>query len=155
MEHLGNNGLRLLFAHKNRIGSVPPAIGHLTSVQILSLASNKIAQLPAEIGGLENLQELYLSGNTGLRAIPPSCQNWTNLRALYCQGCVKLKQLPLQIGLCRNLRDLNVLSGKKKQTCVVYQSILDSVPGIRLRGGKVKKNKKKHKAPGGAPMPVQ
>lgn len=152
LEDLGKAGLRVLFAHKNKISQVPPAIGHLANVEILSLASNKITSLPSEIGGLNNLQELYLSGNAGLRSIPPSCQNWSKLRALYCQGCVKLKQLPLQLAFCQNLRDLNVLSGKKKQSCIVYQSILESVPGLRLRGGKVKKNKKGKGAIGGAPM---
>jgi hypothetical protein len=49
------------------------------------------------------------------------------------------------------LRDLNVLSAKKKQTCVVYRSLLDSIPGLKLRGGKVKKDKKK-KGGGGNPM---
>jgi hypothetical protein len=40
LEDLGKAGLRVLFAHKNKISQVPPAIGHLANVEILSLAQH-------------------------------------------------------------------------------------------------------------------
>ena len=98
------------------------------------------------------MRELYVGGNVGLKAIPASCKGWKSIEALYAQSCTKLKSLPTQLAWCRTLRDLNVLSAKKKQTCVVYKSLLESIPGLKLRGGKIKKDKK-GKGHGGGPPP--
>jgi hypothetical protein len=86
-----------------------------------------------------------------LRSIPATCKGWKSIQALYAQSCTKLKSLPLQLAWCKTLRDLNVQSGKKKQTCVVYKSLLEHIPGLKVRGGKIKKDKK-NKGSGGSPM---
>lgn len=153
LEKLGSAGLRQLYCYKNKISSLPTSIGHIGTLEILSASNNKLTALPDEIGGLSNLVELYLGGNIGLKAIPASCKGWSNLQALYAQNCAKLKSLPLQLAWCRQLRDLNVMSAKKKQTCVIYKSLLDSLPKMKVRGGKIKKDKK-GKGNGGAPLPV-
>ena len=150
LEALGSAGLRQLYCYKNKIATLPSSIGHIGTLEILSIANNKLTSLPEEIGGLSNLQELYVGGNVGLKNIPSSCKGWNSIRALYAQNCGKLKSLPMQLAWCKNLRDLNVLSAKKKQTVVIFKSLLAYLPLMRVRGGKIKKDKK-GKGTGGAP----
>jgi hypothetical protein len=42
---------------------LPPQIGQLTSLEILSLSNNKLRKLPAEIGKLSKLRRLYIQEN--------------------------------------------------------------------------------------------
>jgi Leucine-rich repeat (LRR) protein len=51
-----------LYCYKNKISSLPPSIGHIGTLQILSISNNKLTKLPDEIGGLEQLLELYVGG---------------------------------------------------------------------------------------------
>ena len=62
LKALGTSGLRNLYCYQNKINVLPPSIGHIGTLQILSISNNKLTNLPDEIGDLENLIELYIGG---------------------------------------------------------------------------------------------
>ena len=62
-------------------GTIPPAVGALTSLSALDLSSNQLSGgIPAEIGDLTDLDELRLSSNQLVGEIPPSIMNLGNLK---------------------------------------------------------------------------
>ncbi len=61
--------LRWLILTDNRIGKLPPAIGHCTRLQKLMLAGNQLQELPVEMAACENLELIRLAANQ-LRALP-------------------------------------------------------------------------------------
>ena len=144
--------------YKNKIVAVPSEIGAATNLRIISLANNKIGTLPNGLGLLQNLEEFYVGGNGTLRTLPGTVHGWKKIRAIYCQSCPKMKSLPYEIELCTTLKDLDLNSGKKKQTCQYPKDLKDKIPRLRIRGGKPKKGKKgkslmpKTPTPLGAPL---
>ena len=62
-------------------GEIPPELGSLTNLQVLSLWGNELrGEIPAELGSLSNLQRLNLSFNLGLSGPLPG--SLTGLNAL-------------------------------------------------------------------------
>jgi hypothetical protein len=49
-------GLQVLSLHQNRLTSLPPEIGHLIALQMLDVGRNQLATLPGEIGLLRQLE---------------------------------------------------------------------------------------------------
>jgi len=126
--------LEYLFMYKNKIVALPPELGAATSLRIVSFANNKISSLPNGIGLLHNLEEIYVGGNTTLRTLPGTVHGWKKIRAIYCQGCTKMKSLPFEIELCTTLKDLDLNSGKKKQTCQYPKDLKEKLPKLKIRG---------------------
>ncbi|KAL6045319.1 mgpp2cl-1, protein phosphatase 2C-like protein 1 [Balamuthia mandrillaris] len=62
--------LTKLMLRYNRIASLPPEIGHLKKLQLLSVRYNHLIKVPAEINKLEALQVFDARGNQ-LKTIPP------------------------------------------------------------------------------------
>ena len=90
-------------------GNLPPEIGNLTELKIISLESNNIiGSLPPEIGNLINLNELYLDGNQFEGEIPPSIWGLTNLTKLTLGGSDISGTIPIEIGELTNLTNLVV-----------------------------------------------
>ncbi|XP_038891316.1 plant intracellular Ras-group-related LRR protein 3 [Benincasa hispida] len=63
--------LRYFDAHFNKLHALPPAIGRLTSLEVLNLSGNfnNLTEVPESISDLCNLKELDLSDNQ-IRALP-------------------------------------------------------------------------------------
>lgn len=63
--------LRYFDAHFNQLHALPPAIGRLTSLEVLNLSGNfnNLTEVPESISDLCNLRELDLSDNQ-IRALP-------------------------------------------------------------------------------------
>jgi len=124
----------------NLIGTIPPEIGNLTSIENLSLMSNILfggipneignlnslvelrlsrntleGNLPSSIGNLINLEILWLNNNRLNGPIPNSFQNFTALRELYMQNNKFTGGIPSSFGNFASIEDLflnsNLLDG--------------------------------------------
>lgn len=85
-------------------GGLPPEIGDLTDLRILSLFVGGLTSVPAEIGNLTSLRELVLS-NHALSGVPAELWTLTSLERLELASSA-LTSLPPQIGDLTNLRRL-------------------------------------------------
>lgn len=104
--------LLVLSMSNNELKSLPPEIGNLQNLQSLDLSDNTLESLPLEIGDLSNLQWLILSNNV-LTSLPPEIGGLSNLVGLYASGN-ELECLPPEI---RNPSKLETL----QLDCDVYR----------------------------------
>ncbi|MDF2728448.1 MAG: hypothetical protein K0T01_234 [Acidimicrobiia bacterium] len=90
----------------NLVGSLPSALGNLTGLRTLDLASNELegSSIPATLGNLRNLTALDLSGNGLSGNIPSTLGNLTNLAVE-----LDLHANQLSGGLPSSLTNLNAL----------------------------------------------
>ena len=149
--------LRDLLLNFGRITSLPPAIGKLTNLKLLSLFNDingdsseyVLESLPAEIGQLTSLEVLsFLSSR--LTSLPATIGQLTSLKRLQLAGN-QLTSLPAEVRQLRSLERLNLghnqlttlpewigeLTSLKKLT--IYGNQLTSLPaaaidGLRARG---------------------
>lgn len=145
--------LRDLLLNFGRITSLPPAIGKLTNLKLLSLFNGDseyaLESLPAEIGQLTSLEVLsFLSSR--LTSLPATIGQLTSLKELQLAGN-QLTSLPAEVRQLRSLERLNLghnqlttlpewigeLTSLKKLT--IYGNQLTSLPaaaidGLRARG---------------------
>ena len=69
--------------YNNLTGSLPPELGNLGQLEVLSLYENDLTgRIPPELGKLTNLRDLRLSGNRLEGSIPPELGNLLELRFL-------------------------------------------------------------------------
>ncbi|MFX0087212.1 MAG: leucine-rich repeat domain-containing protein, partial [Candidatus Hodarchaeota archaeon] len=73
----------------NQLTTLPPEIGQLSQLQILSLDENQLTTLPPEIGQLPQLQILSLTRNQ-LTTLPPEIGRITSLISLNLEDNQKL-----------------------------------------------------------------
>jgi Leucine-rich repeat (LRR) protein len=93
--------------------TIPPDIGKLTELIVLSIDDSRIKYLPAEIGNLTKLQKLYLSQNK-IRVLPSTIGNLTELRHLSLSDEIELRSLPPEIKLLTKLEYLDIESENLK-----------------------------------------
>lgn len=80
---IGNlKNLEVLTITYNRIKKLPPEIGKLKKLKVLNLHTSLLTTLPVEIGELENLEYLNLELNEDLMDIPDSIFNLKKLKYL-------------------------------------------------------------------------
>ena len=108
--------IRLDLDSNNLQGTLPSAIGNLTSLEGLLLGNNQLSgAIPAEIGNLTSLEGLGLHGNSLSGAIPAEIGNLTNLRQLFLSDNSLSGAIPAEIGNLTSLEGLllgnNQLSG--------------------------------------------
>ncbi|XP_047327791.1 probable LRR receptor-like serine/threonine-protein kinase At3g47570 [Impatiens glandulifera] len=97
-------------------GEIPPWIGDLTGLTLLSLRNNELTgSIPLNIGNLYKVQRLTLSSNQLTGSIPPSIGNLTLLNDLYLHENRFEGTIPSSLGNCQQLTWLyiqdNNLSG--------------------------------------------
>jgi internalin A len=98
--------LTVLKLGDNQLTSLPPEIGQLTALTDLSLNSNQLTSLPPEIGQLTALTDLNLNSNQ-LTSLPPEIGQLTALLGLSL-SCNQLKSLPPEIGQLKALIELGL-----------------------------------------------
>ena len=110
--------IRLALVHKGLSGEIPPELGDLTNLWLLSLASNGdglSGVIPPELGNLINLGWLDLSQNQLSGEIPPELGSLTNLEHLSIVENQLSGVIPSELGSLTNLASLglseNQLSG--------------------------------------------
>ncbi|GMN74388.1 hypothetical protein TIFTF001_055415, partial [Ficus carica] len=103
---------------RNKIaGKIPPEIGRLTELQILSLDSNDLTgEIPTQLGDLKKLFVLNLSNNHLTGEIPWGLTNLARLESLDLSANNLTANIPEWLGDCRRLLSLNlshnILSGE-------------------------------------------
>lgn len=107
----------LNLASNNLSGTIPRALGDITSLAVLRLASNEglAGPLPRELGKLANLEILGLSGASLTGSIPREMGGLSKLRRLDLAGNKLTGSIPRQLGGLVRLEELtlenNDLSG--------------------------------------------
>ncbi|KAL5574420.1 hypothetical protein UlMin_016119 [Ulmus minor] len=131
IERLGSN-LKILFFHENQLlGSIPPAIGNLSSLTTLNLTSNLLSgTIPVEISQLTMMKQLFLGHNLFPGPIPDFLGQFPHLGLLDLSNNNLSGEIPASLGNLSQLVYLflnnNSLSGKIPPTlghCKVLNKI--------------------------------
>ena len=78
---------RLLLLDNDLTGPIPPELGNLPNLVVLSLGDNDLTgPIPPELGNLANLETLELSSNDLTGEIPPELGNLSNLITWFIGG---------------------------------------------------------------------
>ena len=98
-------------------GEMPPELGNLTNLRILSLGATGLSgEIPSELGNLTNLVELWLWGNELSGEIPPELGSLANLEVLDLSRNQLQGEIPEELGNLAMLEQArlwdNELSGK-------------------------------------------
>ncbi len=93
---VGNEGIRTL----------PPAIGRLTALEVLTVNDNDLTLLPKEITNCTKLTRLEIQNNS-LVSLPPGLSKLVNLRVLDLRNN-SLDALPMEIGNLKSIRKLQL-----------------------------------------------
>merc|ERR1711907_540069 len=135
----GLENIQELFLYSNKIApTLPPEMGVMTKLRILSLSNNKISTLPEEMGNMSQLEEVWIVNNS-LTMLPESIGGWTNVVEIILMKNKGLKKLPEGIKRLTNLRLLNVEGTKVALEHHVQLLYVQA----NVRGGKQPKKKKK------------
>ena len=100
--------LLILSLSGNALSTLPDSLCNLKSLRRLTVNSNRLVKLPERIGDLKRLELLNLSSNK-LQEIPDSLVELFRLTHLLLQ-CNNIRYLPVEMGSCRALKRLDVRS---------------------------------------------
>ena len=97
-------------------GPIPPELGNLSDLGLLSLGGTEISgPIPPELGNLSNLRSLFLESNELSGPIPPELGNLSNLRSLFLGWNELSGSIPPKLGALPHLQYLrlsdNALAG--------------------------------------------
>ena len=101
--------VRLNLHANNLTGTLPPALGRLSSLAALDLHGNNnnlTGPIPPELGTLTNLEYLELSNNNLTGPIPPALGALSNLVVLFLYGNNLTGPIPPALGALTNLEVL-------------------------------------------------
>ncbi|KAK9129462.1 hypothetical protein Sjap_009949 [Stephania japonica] len=109
-ERMSGQVLGSLLLSNNRItGRIPPAIGNLTNLQIISLDMNRLSgEIPPEIGHLRNLSKLNVSLNGITGRIPSTLSHSPALAVIDLSGNDLGGEIPMEITRLKILNTLNL-----------------------------------------------
>ena len=115
-------------------GSIPAALGNLTSLQRLDLDDNQLTgSIPAELGGLTNLQTLYLDNNQLTGSIPTELSNMASLRSLHLWKNQLTGKIPPELGGMASLTELVLVKNQLTGEIPVELGDLSSLTDLWLR----------------------
>jgi Leucine-rich repeat (LRR) protein len=95
-----------LYLHDNRLSSLPPCLGRLTTLRYLNISENAFEALPEAVCGMSSLIELRASDNR-LASLPDSIGRLSHLRELHLRNN-QLTSLPEPTGGLRELRQIDL-----------------------------------------------
>ena len=97
-------------ANNPALTAIPPELGNLARLTLLSLNSTGLTAIPPELGNLARLEYLDLR-NTGLTGpLPPELGNLARLERLYLSNTALTGPLPPEFGNLARLEDLDLSS---------------------------------------------
>ena len=109
-------------------GSIPPEIGSLESLELLSLSANQLTgSIPPELGNLESLEWLYLGFNQLMGSIPPELGSLESLEGLALHENQLTGSIPPELGSLESLGDLYLSDNQLTGAIPVELAGLDSL----------------------------
>jgi len=101
----------LILVRNHVSGRLPPELGRLTSLRVLSLGGNQLrGMIPPELGSLSNLQRLVLAENELEGPIPPELGRVVNLKSLWLNDNHLRGAIPSELANLTGLDEL-ILGG--------------------------------------------
>jgi hypothetical protein len=95
--------------YNNLVGTLPPSLGNLTSLQNLLLPFNKLTgSIPASYGSLSNLETIMLQNNLLSGEIPTALSSMGQLQQLKLEGNLLSGAVPSWLGALPNLTYVGV-----------------------------------------------
>ncbi len=107
---LGTSGVERLYLHFRGLdGSIPPELGALGDLEVLSLGRNELTgEIPPELGSMRSLERLYLQDNELTGEIPPELGSLNRLERLYMWRNQLSGEIPPQLGSLSGMRRLSM-----------------------------------------------
>ena len=91
------------------LGHLPPELGYLRSLRVISLAYNRLSgSIPRELGRLQSLESIRLGNNRISGEIPPELGDLANLHTLVLQNNELTGSIPPALGNLRKLTWINL-----------------------------------------------
>ena len=123
----------LLLRYNVLPGELPPELGNLTELRILSLGGTGLSgEIPRELGILTNLVELWLWGNELSGEIPPELGNLTNLESLALSLNNLSGEIPPELGSLNKLQWLDLSRNQLKGEIPVELGSLSNLVELYL-----------------------
>lgn len=101
-----NQELTTLYAHNNRLSSLPDYFVRFSALKFLNISNNRFEVFPLVVCELASLNDLDLSFNS-LTSLPPEIGKMKSLERLILL-CNNIGALPNTMGMLHNLRELDV-----------------------------------------------
>ncbi len=119
-------------------GPIPPELGRLTNLQILSISSTSLSgSIPPELGRLTNLQILSISSTSLSGSIPPELGRLSSLRSLVLNRSLLSGSIPPELGRLTNLRYLNLNSNTLSGSIPPELGQLENLEGLELNNNQL------------------
>ena len=119
-------------------GTIPAALGSLTSLQWLILHNNQLdGEIPSELGSLTNLQYLYLHNNQLDGAIPTQLGGLGSLRYLYLYNNQLTGSIPSELGSLTSLQRLYLYDNQLTGAIPSELGSLTSLQRLQLQGNEL------------------
>ncbi|KAG4178421.1 hypothetical protein ERO13_A10G042000v2 [Gossypium hirsutum] len=129
LEHLS------LQSNPSLSGNVPPSLGNLTRLRILSLSQNNLqGNIPGEFGWLVNLEQLDLSYNNLSGEIPQEIEGLKSLAILELSSNGLTGVLPFALGQLQHLQKVDLCSNRIHGKIPPELGKLNSFSGCGLIG---------------------
>ncbi|KAG4124489.1 hypothetical protein ERO13_D10G042900v2 [Gossypium hirsutum] len=129
LEHLS------LQSNPSLSGNVPPSLGNLTRLRVLSLSQNNLqGNIPGELGWLVNLEQLDLSYNNLSGEIPQEIEGLKSLAILELSSNDLTGVLPFALGQLQHLQKVDLCSNRIHGKVPPELGKLNSFSGCGLIG---------------------
>ncbi|KAL3784566.1 hypothetical protein HJC23_010690 [Cyclotella cryptica] len=129
--------IKLMLDDSRLDGTMPPEIGSLGYLQILTMSGNSLSEtLPYELGNLRNMSELYLNGNKFTGPLPSEIDNLEKLTTLDLSGNDLTGTLPLELGALNKLTKLSFESNQISGTLPSELGNMIELTALMLSGNR-------------------
>ena len=122
----------------NLTGRIPPELGKLTKVHELALSGNKLeGSIPPEIGNMVSVDSMFLSGNDLSGPIPPEFGNLVNLELLWLFENELSGPLPAEFGKLKKLKIMSLVDNKFEGPLPPELGNMTALEDIRLSKNRI------------------
>ncbi|MDE2825675.1 MAG: Ig-like domain-containing protein [Gemmatimonadota bacterium] len=136
---LGTFGVERLYLHNRGLdGSLPPELGALDDIEVLSLGRNNLSgEIPPEMGSMTDLERLYLQDNQLTGEIPPEVGGMRSLERLYMWRNQLSGEIPPELGSIHWLERVNLGGNRLTGKIPPELGSLNNLVDLRLWGNEL------------------